>query len=121
MDKQYIYVRAYKIVEDNIKGRYSHIFENYLANFMFQSFFPFSESDDMMEDYIFISMRFSLIVFLIVGNYLYDCESLDEKLIVHIMQLLSKDIDHNEKGLQEIYSYLRKNGLFNLRFTRTLL
>lgn len=121
MDKQYIYVRAYKIVEDNIKDRYSHIFENYLANFMFQSFFPFSESDDMMEDYIFISMRFSLIVFLIVGNYLYDSESLDEKFIVHVMHLLAKDIDHNEKGIKEIYTYLRKNGLFNLRFARTLL
>ena len=121
MDKEYIYVRAYKMVEDNIKFKYNHIFENYLANFMFQSFFPFSESDDMMEDYIFITMRFSLIVFLIVGNYLYDCESLDENLIVHIMQLLSKEIDHNEKGLKEIYNYLRKNGFFNLRFSRMLL
>lgn len=116
--KKHIYVKAYTVIEECIKNKYSHIFENYFANFMFQSFFPFSESDDMIEDYIFICVRFSLIVFLLVGRYLYDSNMLDENLIVNIIQLITKDIDHNEKGIKEINSYLRKNGLFNLKFAR---
>ena len=75
----------------------------------------------MIEDYIFLVVRFSLIVFLMVGNYLYDDELLNENLIVNIIQLLAKDIDHNGRGIQEINSYLRKNGFFSLNFVRTLI
>ena len=56
-----------------------------------------------------------------VGNYLYDDELLNENLIVNIIQLLAKDIDHNGRGIQEINSYLRKNGFFSLNFVRTLI
>jgi len=121
MDKKFIYVRAYKFVEESINKNYSYIFENYFSNFMFQSFFPFSISDDMMEDYIFVAVRFALAVFLITGNYLYNENMLNENIIVNIIQLLVKDIDHNENVIKDMNNYLRKNGFFNIKFVRTLI
>lgn len=121
MEKSHVYMKAYEITEDNINNKYSHMFENYIVNHMFHNLFPFSKSDIMINDYIKLLVRFSFIVFLCVGEYLYNGAQLHEEDIFNIMQSLSKETEHSDKFVNKVNSYLRNNDLFNVKFARTLL
>ncbi|MDO5517790.1 MAG: flagellin lysine-N-methylase [Clostridium sp.] len=121
MEKSHIYMQSYSNVEEIIVKNYSHMFENYIVNHIFQSLFPFSKNDIMINDYIMLSFRFSFIIFLSVGRYLYNGTRLNEDDILEIMQSLSKETEHSDKFMDKVNNYLRNNDLFNMKFARTLL
>lgn len=121
MEKSHIYMKAYAINEQRINDEFSHIFENYIVNFIFQRLFPFYKSDIMIKDYITLVIRFSFIVFLCTGRYLYNGVPLNEEDILIIMQSLSKETEHSDKFMSKITNYLRKNDLFNSKFIRILI
>lgn len=115
-----LYIKAYDFCEENIFKKYSYIFENYLVNHMFKEFFPFSENDIVFDGYIMMLVRLSYIKFILVGQYIYNGEISKEK-IVRLIQVLSKEIEHNEKYLKDILLYLKEYELDNKRFAEILL
>ena len=75
----------------------------------------------MINDYILLILKFSFIVFLCAGKYIYNKMIINEEDILIIMQSLSKEIEHSDKFVEEITNYLRKNDLWNAKIARTLL
>lgn len=121
IEKSNIYMKVYSMNEDKINKEFSHIFENYIVNLIFQKLFPFDKSDIMINDYILLILKFSFIVFLCAGKYIYNKMIINEEDILIIMQSLSKEIEHSDKFVEEITNYLRKNDLWNAKIARTLL
>lgn len=115
-----LFIGVYDYCEKNIFERYSYIFENYLVNHMFKEFFPFSENDIVFDGYIMMLVRFSYVKFILVGQYIYNGEISEEK-IVRLIQALSKEIEHNEEFLKNILLYLKEYELDNKRFAEILL
>lgn len=115
-----VFIKAYDFCEENIFKKYSYILENYLVNHMFKEFFPFSENDIVFDGYIMMLVRLSYIKFILVGQYIYNGEISKEK-IVRLIQVLSKEIEHNENYLKNILLYLREYELDNKRFAEILL
>ena len=120
MENSELYLNAYDICEDNILGKYSYIFENYLVNHMFKDLFPFSESDVIFDSYIMMLVRFSYIRFYLVGQYLHSGE-ISKENIIRSIQSLTKEIEHDETYLKDILKFLKENELDNKRFSRILL
>ncbi len=65
-------------------------------------------------------VRFSYIRFYLVGQYIYNGEISKEK-VIKIIQILSKEIEHDEIYLKSVLLYLKKYELDNNRFARILL
>jgi lysine-N-methylase len=86
---------------------------------MYKEFFPFSENDIVFDGYIMMLVRYSYVKFILVGQYIYNGEISEEK-IVRLIQALSKEIEHNEEFLKNILLYLKEYELDNKRFAEIL-
>lgn len=98
----------------------SHIFENYLVNFMYNNLFPFSESDFMFDGYIMLLMRYALIRFYLVGIDLHTEHDSSEDIIKFI-QVFAKALEHDRAYRSELLEYINENGFDNFEFAKMLL
>ncbi len=114
------YIKAYNEYIDNYINKYSYMFENHIVNFMYNNLFPFSESDFMFEGYIMLLIRYSLMKFYLVGNYLYNGEDNPEKLVKFI-QVFSKAFEHDKNYRTEILDFVKDNDFDNMEFAKTLI
>ncbi len=122
IDKQDKYVYAYTEFHKNILSKYSYIFENYIVNHIFKELFPFSNSDVVFDDYIMLVIRYSFVKFILIGNTLaHKNEKITEEDIIKVIQVFSKEIEHNEQYLSDVRKYLKRDELYTERFAGILL
>ncbi|MBE6048641.1 MAG: FliB family protein [Clostridium sp.] len=115
-----MFVDAFEEYEHKYFNKYSYIFENYLANFMFNNLFPFSESDSPFDGYIMLLIRFSIIRFYIVGRFLNNkTESVDN--IINMIQSFSKAVEHHKTFLSDLLFDIKEKELDNMEFSKTLI
>lgn len=114
------YIDAFdKYTEKYIESN-SHIFENYMVNFMYNNLFPFSESDSMFDGYILLLFRYSLMRFYLVGRYL--CKEEDSELdIIEFVQVFAKAIEHDKNYRSDILEYIKENSYDNMEFAKMIL
>lgn len=114
------YISAFeKYTENYIEGN-SHIFENYMVNFMYNNLFPFSESDFMFDGYIMLLFRYSLMRFYLVGKYI--CNGNDSvEDIIEFIQVFAKTVEHDKNYRSEILEYIKENSYDNMEFAKMLL
>ena len=120
MEKYDIYVKAYMDFNKKETTKYSYILENYLVNHIFKELFPFSENDVIFDDYIMLIIRFSFIRFLLIGNK-FSGVQLSEGNITKIIQIFSKEIEHNATYLKDVRKYIKEYELYTERFAEMLL
>ncbi len=114
------YIKAYNEYNERYIELNSYMFENHIVNFMYNNLFPFSESDFMFDGYIMLLIRYSLMKFYLVGNYLYNKTDSGEK-IVKFIQVFSKAFEHDKNYRSEIMDFIKDNGFDNMEFAKTLL
>lgn len=115
-----LYLKAYNKCEKIFFHEYSYIFENYLVNHIFKELFPFSDSDIIINDLILLLFRYSFIRVVLIGQYIYKKE-LSKENIVRVIQVFSKEIEHNEEYLKEIVKHIKENELDNMKFAKILI
>lgn len=104
-----------KYIEPN-----NYIFENYLINVMYNSLFPYSESDSMFEGYIMLLVRYSLMRFYLVGRYLFNKKD-NEENIIRLIQVYTKVMEHDKDYMCEIFDYIIENEFDNMEFAQMLI
>ena len=87
---------------------------------MYNNLFPFTESDDMLEGYIMLVVRYSFIRFYLVGRYIISRKESSEN-IIKLISLFARDIEHDKTYMSEIYDYIEKNQYDNMNFANKLL
>ena len=87
---------------------------------MYNNLFPFTESDDMLEGYIMLVVRYSFIRFYLVGRYISSRQESSEN-IIKLISLFARDIEHDKTYMYEIYDYIEKNQYDNMNFANKLL
>lgn len=119
-EKAETYINAFENYTNKYIESNSHIFENYLVNFMYNNLFPFSESDYMFDGYIMLLMRYALIRFYLVGIDLHtEHESTED--IINFIQVFAKALEHDRGYRSELLVYINENGFDNLEFAKMLL
>lgn len=114
------YLKIFQEYKGNFIKKYEYIFENYLVNYMYNNLFPFTESDDMLEGYIMLVVRYSFIIFYLVGGYISSGKESSEN-IIKLISLFARDIEHDKTYMSEIYDYIEKKQYDNIEFTKKFL
>ena len=115
-----VYIKAFEDYTENFINNNSYIFENYLANFMYNYIFPFTESESAFDGYILLLVRYSFIRFYLVGKYLCNNED-NKKDMVEFIQSFSKTIEHHRTYLVDSLKYIKENKLDNMEFAKKLI
>ena len=76
--------------------KYSFIFENYLVNQIFKDLIPFNKGEDLTLSVDVLINSYRIIKAYTIGLSLNSKMLLDEKIIIKVIQSLSKDIEHNK-------------------------
>ena len=87
---------------------------------MYNNLFPFTESDDILEGYIMLVVRYSFIRFYLVGRYIISRKESSEN-IIKLISLFARDIEHDKTYMSEIYDYIEEKQYDNIEFTKKLL
>lgn len=114
------YVKVFEDYTEKYIESNSHIFENYLVNFMYNNLFPFSESDYMFDGYIMLLMRYALMRFYLVGINLHT-EHDSTEYIIKFIQVFAKALEHDRAYRSELLVYINENGFDNFEFAKILL
>ena len=114
------YINAFEKYTENYIESNSHIFENYMVNFIYNNLFPFSESDFMFDGYILILFRYSLMRFYLVGKYIYNEKDSVEDM-VEFIQVFAKAVEHDKNYRSDILEYIKENSYDNMEFAKMLL
>ncbi len=104
-----------KFINDN-----SHIFENYLVNFMYRNLFPFSETESVFDGYIMLLIRYSFIRFYLVGIFSFNKQSSVDNM-VRFIQVFSKTTEHHKTYLSDVLDNVKKNRFNNMEFAKKIL
>ncbi len=96
-----------------------YILENYLVNYVFQSFFPAAESNQPFEAYQHLVIRYSLIKLYLMGIGGFRRE-LTDTLAIEFIQSFSKGLEHNYKYFEQVSKYMQKSN-FNTLSTMAIL
>lgn len=83
---------------------HSYIFENYLVNQIFKDIIPFNKGENLRESIKVLINTYRLIKGYLILLYTSSKKEISECEIIHIIQALSKDIEHNKvfKSILEI-------------------
>ena len=114
------YITAFENYINECMEPNSHIFENYMVNFIYNNLFPFSESDYMFDGYIMLLLRYSLMRFYLVGMDLNE-QIRDTEDIIKFIQAFAKTIENNSDYRMNILEYIKENGFDNMEFAKTLI
>ncbi|ELC8442728.1 flagellin lysine-N-methylase [Clostridium perfringens] len=89
---------------NSIISNYSYIFENYLVNQIFKEIIPFNKGEDLSESIKTLINTYKLIKAYLTLLYKVSKKEITEYEIIHIIQALSKDLEHNKvfKSILEI-------------------
>lgn len=74
----------------------SHVLENYLVNQIFKDLIPFNKGGSITKSIEVLINSYRIIKAYVIGIAIYSKEEVNEKLIVRVIQALSKDIEHNK-------------------------
>ena len=113
------YINAFEKYTEKYIESNSHIFENYMVNFIYNNLFPFSESDFMFDGYILLLFRYSLIRFYLVGKYIYNGKDSVED-IVEFIKVFVKAVEHDRNYRSKILEYIKENSYDNMEFAKML-
>lgn len=96
-------------------GDKGYIFENYLANFMFQKIFPLVDSDHIFEAYASLIIHYVLFQFHLVGIAGYT-KNMDDRLLAKTFSEYSRCMEHDGKQviLKSILQLLREHNSYTL-------
>lgn len=119
-EKSEMFIEAYEKYEKEYLDKYSYIFENYLANFMYNNLFPFSESDSAFDGYMMLLIRFSIIRFYLVGRFLKNKGESSEN-IIKMIQSFSKAVEHHKTFLSDLLQDIKDKEFDNMEFAKTLI
>ncbi|MCE5221976.1 MAG: flagellin lysine-N-methylase [Clostridium sp.] len=114
------YINAFEKYTEKYIESNSHIFENYMVNFIYNNLFPFSESDFMFDGYILLLFRYSLMRFYLVGKYIYNGKDSVEDIIAFI-KVFVKTVEHDRNYRSDILEYIKENSFDNMEFAKMLL
>ncbi|MDZ4993329.1 lysine-N-methylase [Clostridium perfringens] len=83
---------------------YSYILENYLVNQIFKDIIPFNKGENLKDSIKVLINTYKLIKGYLILLYNSSSKEISEYEIIHIIQALSKDLEHNKvfKNLLEI-------------------
>ncbi|MFB4331570.1 flagellin lysine-N-methylase [Paenibacillus sp. CR_12] len=101
-------------------NEHSYILENYLVNQVFQRLFLFRENSNILEEYLLLSILYSLMRFCLQGVAVYNKGMTPEKA-VDVIQAFSKSIEHSSKYMNLLSSKVMNGKLDNWAFLITLL
>lgn len=88
-------------------NEHEYIMENYLVNHVFKNTFPFSEYENVFEEYVMLVVHFSIIKMLFIGVGGYH-KGMTTDLAVKIIQSFSKMFEHNKSFLTKMSDTLKK-------------
>ncbi|MDO5517889.1 MAG: flagellin lysine-N-methylase [Clostridium sp.] len=114
------YMSAFDRYDKEVIQNHSHIFENYIVNFMYNNLFPFSESDFMFEGYLMLLVRYSFIRFYLVGRYINSGKD-DSEEIVKFITVFGRAIEHDRNYLPDVLKYIKENDYDNVNFANKLI
>lgn len=74
---------------------YSYIIENYLVNQIFKNIFPFNKGENLTLSLKELINTYRIIKAYVVGTSIITNKKITDKVIINVIQALSKDIEHN--------------------------
>lgn len=114
------YCNAKKKVNLVIEGSFEYIFENYFVNEMFMSLFPNGNGVSVFDALLKIVIKYALIRVLIDGEANIN-ENINEDVLINIIQVFSKNVDHTNDYIVELYNTLKTNHFDTLSFLSVLI
>lgn len=119
INKEEKYKKAYHnyyipFMKDN-----EYILENYVVNYLFKNLFP-SSSIDVFDNYIMLTVHFSLIKYHLIGLSGFH-KNLNEEIIIKLIQSYSKVIEHNYLYLSKILRLIKENKMDNIAYMTILI
>lgn len=95
-------------------SNHEYIFENYLVNYIYSTLFPYTTSGLTFDNFAMIIINYALIKVHVVGMIGMYKQNFSDEQIVKLIQSYSKVISHNNKFINEIYTYFKKNNYINI-------
>ncbi|QEN08138.1 FliB family protein [Oceanispirochaeta crateris] len=97
-----------------------YFLEHYLVNFMYQSHFPFTENQNILDGYVMLVVRYSFIRFYLSGMASSGVKIGDED-VVQLIQVFTKTIEHHKTFILDLLDKIKTSKYNPLEFAAALL
>lgn len=115
-----LYKEAYLKFYEPFMKEHEYILENLLVNHAFNQLFPINSKEGVFDDYMKLVVHYSLIKMLLIGMAAYN-KKLDEELIVRLVYLFSRAIEHNKVFFDNTFKLFKANGYNTMAYMAILI
>lgn len=105
--------RKYITVCRKFFKEYEYFFENYIKNYILEYLFPFTNGENIFEEYTKLIVMVSLLryhIILIAGTD----KKIDETTVMRAVAMVAKNIEHDKPFLDVVGKFLKEKELANL-------
>lgn len=114
------YKEAYLKYYEPFMKEHEYILENLLVNYIFKELFPIYSKEGVFDDYMKLSIHYSLIKMLLIGMAAYN-KKLDEALIIKLVYSFSRAVEHNKVFFNNTFKLLKENGYNTMAYMAILI
>lgn len=99
---------------------HEYILENLLVNYIFKEMFPINSQDGVFDDYMKMTIHYSLIKMFLIGMAAYN-KKLNEELIVKLVYSYSRAIEHNSIFFDKTFKLFKEKGYNTMAYMAILI
>ncbi|MBU3135990.1 flagellin lysine-N-methylase [Clostridium gasigenes] len=114
------YNKAYENYYSKFMSKYDYILENFLVNQIFTKFFPFNNGNHIYDNYVLLTIEYSLIKMHLIGMSGFYNENFNIDLVIKLIQSFSKVVDHNDNYLRHIMKLMKDNEYTSVAYMAIL-
>lgn len=119
-DASQLYEITVETVVKPFEKDHEYLFEHYLVNAIYQENFPFGESGDPFEAYLFLILRYCLIRYYVTG-IAADSGKVEIDDVALMIQVQSKIINHHKSFKYNVLQELKRKHYDNMEFVSMIL
>jgi lysine-N-methylase len=114
------YYKAYNDYYSKLMSKYEYILENFLVNQIFLRVFPFKKGFNIYDNYVLLTIEYSLIKMHLIGMSGLYKETFNIDLVIKLIQSFSKVVDHSDDYLKYILKLMKDNEYTGIAFMTIL-
>lgn len=114
------YNKAYNDYYSKLMLKYEYILENFLVNQIFLRVFPFSKGFNIYDNYVLLTIEYSLIKMHLIGMSGFYKETFNVDLVIKLIQSFSKVVDHSDDYLKHIMKLMKDNEYTSIAYMTIL-
>jgi lysine-N-methylase len=114
------YHEAWQDYYEPYMREHEYILENYLVNYIFKNFFPFTAGNSVFDSYMMLVIHYALIKMHLIGMAGFQ-KGLTDELVIKLIQSFAKTVEHNQLYVNEIAALMKQNDFSTMAYMSVLI